>query len=983
MDKIKCCVSILTFLLWCTIGSTQIKDIPPTSGMYESIIATQSSYNSYELELIKTQFKPSEKFQEASIRYAEYVDIKELGNKSKTFIAPHIIELDIPFNGKSMHCIFERNHIKSSTYQFSSSRQEQREEQTILFYRGIVEGQTNSWATLAYIDDKFKILIAHKDGNLEVNHLLENTYAIYDSKDQKVIPEFICEYVDQKVNEEQSSYERVGSDCLELYIECDYQSFLDNGSSVASTEAWALSIINDVNTIYATINVPLVVAELFVWNSNDPYISKTNLSEVRDTFIEQLQNNYSGRIAQLFSTRPLSGGLAYGIGGLCGEYPDFPGPYSIATELSTTFDPYPNFSYTVNVVAHEMGHVLGARHTHACVWGPNNDMQIDDCGNEYANSNGDTPEGTGCYDELNPILPMNGGTVMSFCNLAGGGIDLANGFGTEVGDFIFDKYNTAICATGGECASIPPSNNDCANAIELPLNGQCTYFDYDNIMATASGIDNPSCGNVGSAQDVWFSITPSSTDAFLNFNPISGGVENVVITVYEGTCGSLTELLCEEIFDEETQVKLSALTINETLYIRIIEEDSNVEGAFQLCVIDESLPCHPAFNPLVDLYNMTNGGNWTNKSGWEDGALGADCSPCQWYGIQCDNQENIIEIDLFNNNLVGTVPANLSELTKLRILKLFANDLSGTFPDIWTNMADLEFIDLSNNLFTGTMPASLGNLMKLNTLYIENNNMTGELLPEIGDLPNLNVYWAKGNNFSGCFPGSYLQLCDIGSITFINNPLLPNTGILDLFCADGTGGDIDEDGFCFGPLATDDCVDDDNTIYPNAPELCDGKDNDCDGEYDEDVVAINTWLPIGGGDWQVASNWSLGTLPKSCEDVVIPESVTTRIISIPVSTNALGRSLTIGGNSTLINDGELNIAGSDDNGVNLNINSTLINNGMISIFNIQSIGISTGGLLENFGTINVSNLTTSYDIFIQLSGEIENKTGSHINLINQ
>ncbi len=52
----------------------------------------------------------------------------------------------------------------------------------------------------------------------------------------------------------------------------------------------------------------------------------------------------------------------------------------------------------------------------------------------------------------------------------------------------------------------------------------------------------------------------------------------------------------------------------------------------------------------------------------------------------------------------------------------------------------------------------------------------------------------------------------------------------------GTGtplltGDLDQDGF-----STDDgdCDDEDPAVYPGAPEVCDGKDNDCDQEVDEE-----------------------------------------------------------------------------------------------------------------------------------------------------
>ena len=61
---------------------------------------------------------------------------------------------------------------------------------------------------------------------------------------------------------------------------------------------------------------------------------------------------------------------------------------------------------------------------------------------------------------------------------------------------------------------------------------------------------------------------------------------------------------------------------------------------------------------------------------------------------------------------------------------------------------------------------------------------------------------------------------------------------------DDTGTPIDADGDGFEVAV--DCDDTDPTAFPGAPEVCDGVDNDCDGEVDDGVG--DAWYPDADGD---------------------------------------------------------------------------------------------------------------------------------------
>ncbi len=57
---------------------------------------------------------------------------------------------------------------------------------------------------------------------------------------------------------------------------------------------------------------------------------------------------------------------------------------------------------------------------------------------------------------------------------------------------------------------------------------------------------------------------------------------------------------------------------------------------------------------------------------------------------------------------------------------------------------------------------------------------------------------------------------------------------------------------CFKPTGyvnrPGDCSDRNNQIYPDAPELCDGNDNNCNGQIDEGLPGTTTWYRDGDGD---------------------------------------------------------------------------------------------------------------------------------------
>jgi Leucine rich repeat N-terminal domain len=149
---------------------------------------------------------------------------------------------------------------------------------------------------------------------------------------------------------------------------------------------------------------------------------------------------------------------------------------------------------------------------------------------------------------------------------------------------------------------------------------------------------------------------------------------------------------------------------------------------------------------LLNLYNGTQGASWTNKTGW-DTASGIECN---WFGVTCSSGDlNVIAISLPNNNLVGTLPATLKNLTLLQSFTVNDNKLGGSIPSL-TGMTALDTFLVYGNQLSGPLP-SLNGLSALRVFNANGNALTGSL-PAYTGLSNLQIFFVGGNNLSGSLP---------------------------------------------------------------------------------------------------------------------------------------------------------------------------------------------------------------------------------------
>ena len=203
------------------------------------------------------------------------------------------------------------------------------------------------------------------------------------------------------------------------------------------------------------------------------------------------------------------------------------------------------------------------------------------------------PVGTGILVTTNPVLISNlSPTTQYVCFIRG----------------ICSETDRSAWSQGHVFNTLP-SNDECANAIVVPVNSS-----YSCVL-TASGLLNnatPSAGVLPSTcvgvadDDVWFQFTATNPGLNISFQNVIGSTTNLNYAVYSGECDNLTSLYCS------TANKLSSMASNlivgQTYFIRLYSNSDQPQTViFDLCITTPST-CATAKSVCgVDVFANTTG----------------------------------------------------------------------------------------------------------------------------------------------------------------------------------------------------------------------------------------------------------------------------------------------------------------------------------------------------------------------------------------
>lgn len=116
---------------------------------------------------------------------------------------------------------------------------------------------------------------------------------------------------------------------------------------------------------------------------------------------------------------------------------------------------------------------------------------------------------------------------------------------------------------------------------------------------------------------------------------------------------------------------------------------------------------------LAVFYYSLNGDSWEkSKDNW------LDTDHCQWTGVTCLPNREVVSLSMPDSDLSGTIPYELEQLGSLMLIDLQSNEITGKLPSELGSLNLLQNLDLRYNILTGQIPSEICTLAEENMFSV-------------------------------------------------------------------------------------------------------------------------------------------------------------------------------------------------------------------------------------------------------------------------
>jgi hypothetical protein len=348
----------------------------------------------------------------------------------------------------------------------------------------------------------------------------------------------------------------------------------------------------------------------------------------------------------------------------------------------------------------------------------------------------------------NTLLSLNS------CNTNVTQVDLLN---LTIGTTYFFRVHTADASSRvlfNVCVSNvpPPSNNECTNAITVPVTSfNCTQTTVGTTLAATQSL--PRCAGTGVAPvyDVWYSFIATATA-----HSISATSDHYV-ELYSGTCNTLSSIACGN-----ESIVGSSLTIGNTYFVRVYKNIN--PGNFTLCVA--TLPPIPANNTCTNRVVLTPSSNTSNN--WTSSTtIGAtrDTGSCNnpnevdiqdvWFSFTANSNKTVIDLrNVFypSQNATGTINMQVYTGSCTNLNSVYCKEIINDGQAVNTIPGTTYYVRLYTNAFSNINGANFDiSIRRLNTPVNDEPVNAITLLHNIVNIPTTNSIEGATGTSANCF----------------------------------------------------------------------------------------------------------------------------------------------------------------------------------------------------------------------------------------